>query len=69
MVCFVIQQNVAYALLEEYNLTGINVSQGVPPPQDAVLKEIEEGGHFLEVQETDSPLIENGCLYVKTREG
>lgn len=68
VVCFVIHQNVAYALLEEYNLTGVNVCQGLPPPQDAVLKEIEEGGYFLEVQETDGPLIENRCLYMTTRE-
>ena len=79
VVCFIIHQNVAYALFEECNLTGVNVCQGLPPPQDAVLKEIVQrnliGGHFLEVQETDSPLIvnyeaiESRCLYVKTREG
>ena len=79
VVCFVIHRNVAHALLEEYKLTGVNVCQGLPPPQDAVLKEIVQrnliGGHFLEVQETNSLLIvnceaiENRCLYVKTREG
>ena len=63
VVCYICHQNVAYALLLKYNLTGLNVCQELSAPQDAVLREILRrnlpGEHFVEVQETDIPVIVN----------
>jgi hypothetical protein len=79
VVCYILHQNVAYALVLLYHLTGINVCDGLPPPQDVVLQEIVRqklvGRHFLEAQETERPLVVNcsaiinRCLYVKSGHG
>ena len=79
VVCYIFHQNIAYALLLKYNLTGLNVCQELPPPQDTVLREILRrnllGGHFVEVQETDIPVIVNcnsivnRCLNVQGKDG
>ena len=78
VVCYVVHENVAYALIEEWKKTGRNVCQDLPFPQDPVLKGIVErnliGEHYLEVKEDSEPLvvscheIVNRCLYVKTGE-
>ena len=39
IVCYILHQNVAYALLMKYNLTGVNVYQELPLPED-LLREI-----------------------------
>ena len=56
VVCYILFQNVACALITEYGLNGLNVFQDLPPPQDVVLKEIVHrnliGQHFLQVQVT-----------------
>ena len=79
VVCYIFHQNIAYALLLKYNVTGVDVCQGLSPPQDAVLKEIVHkrliGQHFAEVQDTERPLIiscnviVNRCLYVQGKDG
>ena len=61
VVCYILHQNLAYALVLQYHLTGVNVCEGLPPPQDVVLQEIVRkkivGQHFLEAQEKKHPLI------------
>ena len=78
VVCYIVRENVAYALLEEHKKTGRNVCQDLPLPEDPVLKDIVErnliGEHYLEVEEDGELLIVschqivNRCLFVKTRE-
>lgn len=78
VVCYVVHENVAYALIEEWKKTDRNVCQDLPFPQDPVLKGIVErnliGEHYVEVKEESEPLvvschqIVNRCLYVKTGE-
>ena len=62
VVCYISCENIAYALLLKYNI-GLNVCQGLPLPQDVVLWEIVRrtflGQDFMEVQETNIPMIVN----------
>ena len=61
----------------KYNIIGLNVCQGLPLPQDVVLREIVRrnflGQDFMEVQETNIPMIVNchaivnRCLKVEGR--
>ena len=77
VVCYISYQNIAYALLVKYNIIGLNVCQGLPLPQDVVLREIVRrnflGQDFMEVQETNIPMIVNchaivnRCLKVEGR--
>ena len=73
VVCYISYENIAYALLLKYNI-GLNVCQGLPLPQDVVLQEIVRrtflGQDFMEVQETNIPMINcnaivNKCLEVE----
>ena len=78
VVCYIVQENVAYILLEQCKTAGRNVCQHLPFPQDPVLKDIAEihliGEHYFEVKEDGEPLIVscyqivNRGVYVKTRE-
>ena len=78
VVCCIVQENVAYILLEQCKTTGRNICQDLPFPQDPVLKDIVEihlkGEHYFEVKEDGEPLIVschqivNRGVYVKTRE-
>ena len=71
VVCYILYQNICST-----TLTGGNVCDGLPPPQDVVLQETVRkklvGQHFFEAQETERPLIVNcgsimnRCLYVKS---
>ena len=74
VVCFIVRENVAYALLEKRKKTGRNVCQDLPLPQDPVLKDIVErnviGDHYLEVEEDGELLIVSWlatwrCVYVR----
>ena len=79
VVCYILHQNIPYALVLQYHMTGINVCEGFPPPQDVVLQEIVRkklvGQHFFEAQETEHPLVVpcsafmHRCLYVKSSHG
>ena len=78
VVCYIVQENVAYILLEQCKTTRRNICQDLPFPQDPVLKDIVEihliGEHYFEVKEEGEPLIAschqivNRGVYVKTRE-
>ena len=69
--------NIAYALLLKYNIIGLNVCQGLPLLQGVVLRQIVRrnflGQDFMEVQETNIPVIVNcndivkRCLKVEGR--
>ena len=77
VVCYILFLNVA--LITEYGLTGLNICQDLPLPQDVVLKEIVHrnliGQHFLQVQEIESLLLVkcadviNRCLHVQGEDG
>ena len=42
VVCYILYDGVAYALLEKYDLTGVNICQDLNSPQDIVLNEIAQ---------------------------
>ena len=64
-LCYISYQNIAYSLPLKYNIIGLNVCQGLPLLQDVVLPEIVKrnflGQDFMEVQETNIPMIVNCC--------
>ena len=78
VVCYIVQENVAYILLEQCKTTHRNICQDLPFPQDPVLKDIVEihliGEHYFKVKEDGEPLIAschqivNRGVYAKTRE-
>ena len=78
VVCYIVQENVAYILLRQCKTTGRNICQDLSFPQDPVLKDIVEiylmGEHYFEVKEDGEPLIAschqivNRGVYVKRRE-
>ena len=78
VVCYIVQEDVAYILLEQCKTTRRNICQDLPFPQDPVLKDIVEihliGEHYFQVKEDGEPLIAschqivNRGVYVKTRE-
>ena len=61
VVCYIVQENFAYILLEQCKTAGRNICQHLPFPQDPVLKDIMEihliGEHYFEVKEDGEPLI------------
>ena len=61
VVCSIVQENVAYILLEQRKTTSRNICQDLPFPQDPVSKDIVEihliGEHYFEVKENGEPLI------------
>ena len=68
-MCYISYENIAYALLLKYNIKCLNVCQGLPLPQDVVLQEIVRrtflGQDFMEVQETNIPMINCNAIVNK----
>lgn len=74
VICYILHDNKAYALIQKYNKTGADVCQGLEVPQDAILQEIVGtnliGMHFVEVDKTDQPILVNctsigkRCIYI-----
>ena len=71
VICFILCENIAYALLYKYKMTKLNVCHGIEAPKDLVMKAFLDnnliGKDFQEAEESTSTPIVIKCITITNR--